>query len=260
MCYLIARRVTQITILILFVLGIGFKGNLSSSVIFSKIPLSDPFAILQLYLAGFSIGFKALIGAVIVLGFYALIVGRAFCAWVCPVNMITDLAYFMREKTLFKRSKILNISKSTRYYVLTLSLILSFVLGLPAFEEVSYIGIIHRGIIFGSLLWIMVGLIIFCVDLFLNERLICSRICPLGAFYALVSRFSLLKISHNVNQCTKCYKCLAICPEKQVLNMVGKRSEKVKSGECIKCGCCIEVCKDNALSFNLVDLLKKEKR
>ncbi|AFI04437.1 quinol dehydrogenase ferredoxin subunit NapH [Helicobacter cetorum] len=259
MRYLIARRVVQIGILVLFVLGIGFKGNLSSSVIFSKVPLSDPFAILQLYLAGFSIGIKALLGAVVMLGFYALIAGRAFCAWVCPINIITDLAHYVREKTIFKHSQALNIHRNTRYYALVLCLILSFILGFPAFEGISYIGVVHRGIIFGSFSWIMVAFVIFCIDLFLAERLICSKLCPLGAFYALISRFSLLRISHQAHKCTRCDRCLMVCPESQVLTMIGKRSEWVKNTECIECARCIEVCDDDALNFNLIDLLKKGK-
>ena len=48
--FLIARRFTQISILVLYSLaniyGINIlMGNLSSSLIFEKIPLSDPFAV-----------------------------------------------------------------------------------------------------------------------------------------------------------------------------------------------------------------------
>ena len=95
MKFLILRRITQISILVLFILGnaYGFKilsGNLSSSSLFGQIPLSDPFAVLQILLASFSVGINAIIGAIIVFVFYALIAPRAFCSWVCPVNLLTD--------------------------------------------------------------------------------------------------------------------------------------------------------------------------
>ncbi|MFG5142196.1 quinol dehydrogenase ferredoxin subunit NapH, partial [Campylobacter lari] len=51
MKYLILRRIVQFSILILFSIGACsfiLKGNLSSSVLFSTIPLSDPFALMQL--------------------------------------------------------------------------------------------------------------------------------------------------------------------------------------------------------------------
>lgn len=97
MIYTILRRIVQLSILALFIAGncYGVKilqGNLSSSMLFDSINLSDPFATLQLILAGFGIGTTALMGALIVLIFYALVAPRAYCGWVCPVNLLSDLA------------------------------------------------------------------------------------------------------------------------------------------------------------------------
>lgn len=53
-------------------------------------------------------------------------------------------------------------------------------------------------------------------------------------------------------------KCKVICPEKQVLGLIGKESGEVISGECTRCGRCVEVCGDNALGFNLLDFTKRK--
>ncbi|MCX2682993.1 quinol dehydrogenase ferredoxin subunit NapH [Campylobacter sp. MIT 21-1685] len=260
MRYLLARRMIQIGILVLFALPFTdfiLQGNLSSSRFLSSIPLSDPFAVLQIFLASFSVDVMALFGAFVVLFLYAIVLGRVFCSWVCPVNIITDFAAFIRLKFGFK-SKFVILSKNLRYGIVLLVLILSFILSLPVFESFSYIGIIHRGIIFGGASWLFVAFILFCIDTFLSPRAVCSHFCPLGAFYAVVSRFALLKVKHKVERCTKCYECIHICPEKQVLHMIGKISASVDSGECIRCGRCIEVCNDNALNFNLFDLRKEK--
>ena len=76
MKFTVARRVVQLTILGLFIAGNIYgvnilKGNLSSSEIFGVIGLSDPYALLQLFLAGFSIGSVSVIGALIMVVFYA---------------------------------------------------------------------------------------------------------------------------------------------------------------------------------------------
>ena len=60
MKFLILRRISQILILGLFFASnyYGVKilqGNLSSSLLFGVLPLSDPFAVLQLFLASFNI-------------------------------------------------------------------------------------------------------------------------------------------------------------------------------------------------------------
>jgi ferredoxin-type protein NapH len=53
-------------------------------------------------------------------------------------------------------------------------------------------------------------------------------------------------------------KCKEVCPEVQVLSMVGKKSEQVLSGECTNCARCIEVCDDDALNFSIRDLIKNK--
>ena len=260
MKYLILRRIVQLGILMLFAFGTFdfiLKGNLSSSKLFSNIPLSDPFAVFQIFLASLSIDLMAVFGALIVLILYGIFLGRAFCSWVCPVNLITDFAAFIRSRLDFKTSKFFILSKNLRYYVLALVLILSFILSIPVFESFSYIGVIHRGIIFGGTSWLFVAFIIFCIDTFLSSRATCSHFCPLGAFYALTSRFALLKVKYDTDKCTKCFRCVGICPENQVLWMIGKQSSSVNSGECTRCGRCIEVCNDDALNFNIFNLRKK---
>ncbi|WP_104640890.1 quinol dehydrogenase ferredoxin subunit NapH [Helicobacter bizzozeronii] len=254
MRYLVLRRLTQCGILALFIANtFVLQGNLSSSKLFDTIPLSDPFAVLQIYLASLHINLSALLGALVILGLYGLLLGRVFCAWVCPVNMIVDLAAWVRYKGQFKHASLF-LPKYLRYVLLALSLILSFVFSMPAFESVSFIGVIQRGIIFGSISWIIVAFLLFCVDTFLGDKIICSKLCPLGAFYSLVGRYALLKVQHNALRCTKCDLCFEICPERQVLWMVGLKSVAVNSGECTRCGRCIEVCADDALEFSILDL------
>ncbi len=93
--FLIARRFTQLSIIALYILaniyGINIlMGNLSSSLVLQTVNLSDPFAVLQMIFAGAIISFDIALGALIISIFYFILGGRAFCSWVCPVNIITD--------------------------------------------------------------------------------------------------------------------------------------------------------------------------
>ena len=36
--------------------------------------------------------------AVLLSGFYALVGGRVFCSWVCPLNVVTDTAAWLRRR------------------------------------------------------------------------------------------------------------------------------------------------------------------
>ncbi|MBX7490946.1 quinol dehydrogenase ferredoxin subunit NapH [Helicobacter turcicus] len=262
--YLILRRFVQIGLLVLYVLGNYtsikvLQGNLSSSLVFGKIPLSDPFAVLQLFFSGAIVGSTALIGAVLIALFYGILVGRAYCAYVCPINLVTDIAAFLRRKLgIDALGNKVYLSNTLRYVLLALSLGLSAIFGIAAFETISPIAMMHRGIIFGAGVGFFAVLVVFLLDLFIAKNAFCGRICPLGAFYALLGRFAILKVKYDLESCTHCLECKVICPQKQVLGLIGKHSGLVTSGECTRCGRCIEVCGDNALRFSLLEFVKEK--
>lgn len=255
--FLIFRRLVQFGIFFLFIAGnywgwTVLRGNLSQAKLFEYIPLSDPLMIIQTLASGFVVGTDVLIGGAFILIFYGLFTGRAFCSWVCPVNPVADLANWINRKTkwAYPASKI-NIPKRARYYILLLALFLSVLLGYAAFEMVSPIGMFSRALIFGSGSGFAVIGVIFLADLFIRPYFFCSHLCPLGAFYAFAGRFHFIKVQHKVEACTQCNLCFAHCPEKQVLDIIGKTSGPIKNPECTNCGRCIEVCDDNALKFKI---------
>ena len=263
--YLFFRRFTQIGLLVLYfgANAWGWKilmGNLSSSSLLSIIPLSDPYAALQMFAAGAILSIDLLIGVAIITIFYLLVGGRAFCSWVCPINMVTDLAGYIRNKLeIDKNQKKQPASRNMRYWVLVLSLIISAALGVTAFEFISPISMVHRGIVFGLGFGWAAVLIIFLFDLFVLKHGWCGHICPLGGFYSLLGKFSLIRVQHNADNCTACMECKTVCPEKQVLFMIDKESLPVLSGECTNCARCIEVCQDDALEFSIRNLAKTNK-
>lgn len=255
--FLILRRLSQIGMIFLYFAANvwGWKilqGNLGSSLLFETLPLSDPFAVVQMSAAGALLEIDLFIGAGIITLFYALIGGRAFCSWVCPVNMVTDAANGLRRLLRINEVEYrYMLSRHLRYWILALSIVLSAIFGVAAFEFVSPIGILNRGLIFGIGFGGAVIAGVFLFDLFGAKNGFCGHLCPLGGFYSLIGRFSLIRVKHNQEKCTVCMKCTEICPEKPVLHMIGKRSEFVTMGECSNCARCIEVCDDDALHFDI---------
>ena len=253
--YRILRRVVQISVLSLFFAGnaVGWKvlqGDLSSSLLFGVVPLADPFVLLQVFATGTMVAGQALLGGGIVLLFFAAVAGRAFCGWVCPVNIVTDLADTV-SAAAGGENRALQMSRNARYWVLGLSLALSAWLGIAAFEWISPIGALHRGVIFGmGMGWTSV-VAVFLFDVFVVRNGFCGHLCPLGAFYSLTGGWSAVRVLHSKDACTRCMRCVESCPEPQVLPLVGKWNGAVTSGECTNCGRCIEVCPDRAMRFGL---------
>lgn len=235
------------------------QGDLSYASWFGGlISLSDPLAVAQIFLAGGALAADVLIGLVIVLAFYGIFAGRAYCAFVCPMNLITDSAAFLRRKLGLNAQRKLLITRNARFTILGIGLILSALFGVAAFEIISPISMLHRGLVFGMGFGVFALLAVFLFDLFVLKNGFCGHICPLGATFSLIGKFALLRIKHNHTNCTKCMQCVQICPEPEVLKPIGKESGCLNDIACIRCGRCIEVCDDNALKFGILSFNKKD--
>ncbi len=262
--YLLLRRTVQLGVLLLFLGTVRWgwevagkpllSGNLSSSTLLGTIPLADPFAVLQIILTGHLPRLEVLTGAAIILLLYAVLGGRTWCAWMCPVNMVTDLAAWLRRRLGIP--DMFRLARHTRYVVLALALVLSVLTGVAAFEWISPISMLHRELIFGIGLGLTAVLGVFLFDLFILRNGWCGHLCPLGAFYALVGRVAQLRIRFDTPTCTHCGECARICPEPQVLNLrEAADAGMVASGECTNCGRCITICPEDTLHFDLRHLI-----
>ncbi|MCF6244204.1 MAG: quinol dehydrogenase ferredoxin subunit NapH [Sulfurovum sp.] len=256
--YLLLRRTTQVGLMFLYFAAnaYGWKiltGTFGASYVFDTIPLADPYTTLQVLATGFVLGTDVLLGAAIITMFYFVVGGRAFCAWVCPINMVTDLANWLRRKLNLDKKEVNYrfLKRSARYWILVLGLLVSALVGVAAFEVVSPITIMQRGLVFGFGMGFAVVLAIFLFDLFGVKNGWCGHLCPLGAAYSIIGSKSLVRVKHNHEACTACMDCKTVCPENQVLHMIDKESISVTDGECTNCGRCVDVCNDDALGFGI---------
>ncbi len=257
--WLVLRRLSQAAVLLLFLLGPWagiwlIKGNLSSSLLFDTIPLTDPMLFLQIIAAGFwGVAGTAAIGAAIMLVFYMLVGGRVFCSWVCPVNPVTDFAFWLRRKMGIKGGLV--FPRSTRYWVLAMVMVVAAATGTLAYELINPVSLLHRGLFFGmGAGWVLIiGLLMF--DLAVSKRGWCSHLCPMGAFYSLISRFSLIRVRADArSNCDDCGECFVVCPEPQILPPVLKGEKTgvppvVLDNVCTNCGRCIDICHIDVFQF-----------
>lgn len=255
--WLLLRRFVQLGILALFLAGPWFgsklvEGNLSSSLTLGVLPLTDPYLLLQSLAAGHWPYKTALLGAGIVVAFYLLVGGRVFCAWVCPMNIVTDAAAWLRRKLGLKGGHA--PAAGNRYALLAFTLLAAFATGRLAWEWINPVSQLQRSLIFGFGLGWGVVLGVFLYDLLLASRGWCGHLCPQGAFYALLGRFSLVRVSASRRSaCDDCMDCFTVCPEPQVirpaLKAIGQSSPIIGSADCTTCGRCIDVCDKNVFKI-----------
>ena len=197
-------------------------------------------------------------GTLILLG---VLLGRFVCGFLCPFGWLQELLHKIPGKK-FSTKKLKPLTY-IKYVVLLFAVVLLPVLvvndvgmGDPFFckyicpqgvlEGAIPLAIANAGIrsALGQLFtWKLAVLIAVVVLSVLFYRPFCKWICPLGAFYALMNRVSLLGIQVDACKCVSCGKCSRVC--QMDVDVVRAPNH----AECIRCGKCIGACPVDAISY-----------
>jgi ferredoxin-type protein NapH len=257
--FLVLRRLTQLAVLLLFLSGPWWgvwiaKGNLASSLTLGVLPLTDPFLLLQSLSAGHAVAGTALLGAAIAAAFYLLVGGRVYCAWVCPMNVVTDGASWLRRRLNVRSSA--RVSRHWRWALLGVAVASAAATGTLAWELVNPVTALQRALIFGFTATGAFGLglvvAVFLFDLFVLPRGWCGHLCPMGATYALLNRFALTRVvARRREACNDCADCYAVCPEPLILKpaLKGTGTRVIDSAHCTNCARCIDLCSKDVFAF-----------
>ena len=201
-----------------------------------------------------------------VLGFLAavgLLVGRFVCGWLCLFGLIQELLYLIPTPKLRIPEKIDRTLRYLKYLVLALLVIAlplgyrgEYGAGVPFFcQFLCPVGTLEGGVplvLLNSVLrpalgwlfrWKLLILILCIASSVFVYRPFCKYLCPLGAFYALFQRVSLIRMRVDASACVNCGACAGACP------MQVDPSKTPNSTECIRCGQCVRACPTGALSF-----------
>ncbi|WP_417912592.1 quinol dehydrogenase ferredoxin subunit NapH [Candidatus Electronema sp. TJ] len=254
--WLLLRRAAQLGILGLFLLGplTGLwiiKGTLSASTALGFLPLTDPLIFVQSLAARHLPETAAVFGFIAVLAIYSLIGGRTYCAWVCPVNLVTDAAAWTNRRLELKKN--LSLSKRTRWWLLGFIIVSSALTGSIVWEAVNPVTALQRGLLFGmGLGWLLLAAI-FVFDAFILRHGWCGHLCPVGAAYSLLGSIALLQVkAAGRARCTDCMDCFTVCPEPQIIHpaLKGDASPVILSHNCLNCGRCMDVCPQDVFCFS----------
>lgn len=198
-------------------------------------------------------------GFLILLG---VLLGRFICGFLCPFGWLQELLHKIPGKKL--STKKLKPLTYLKYVILLLAVVLlpaivvnDLGMGDPFFckyicpqgvlEGAIPLAAVNEGIrsalgpLFNRKLIILIVVVVLSV---LFYRPFCKWICPLGAFYALMNKVSLLGIKVDEHKCVSCGKCARVC------KMDVDVTKTPNHTECIRCGKCIASCPTDAIKFN----------
>ena len=197
-------------------------------------------------------------GFLILLG---VLLGRFICGFLCPFGWFQELLHKIpTRKISTKKLKLLTYIKYVVLLVMVVFLPMLVTndvgMGDPFFckylcpqgvlEGAIPLAAVNSGIraALGALFsWKLGILVVVAVLSVLFYRPFCKWLCPLGAFYALLNKVSLLGMKVDKNKCVSCGKCAKAC------KMDVDVTKTPNHTECIRCGMCIRACPTNAVRF-----------
>ncbi|MCP5107198.1 MAG: 4Fe-4S binding protein [bacterium] len=225
------------------------KGSVWTMDIFG-FKISDPLAVLESSVTTLYLYWPLLLSMVVPL-LFTLVLGRVYCGWLCPVNLVLEINAKLRkllEKTGYRTRDIV-FSRRTKYAVLVFGLMAAYIAGMPLLSLLYPPAVISREIFYKIYngFWgnglLIIGLIVF-IELILSKRWWCRYICPGGAVYIGLSVFRRLRIRRDDGRCDECGKCVPVCPYDL------DPMKKELTAECDHCGLCIAACAPDALKYS----------
>ena len=190
------------------------------------------------------------------------VVGRCYCAAVCPMGVFQDIFIWL-HKLLFGKKRPYRYRKPQNWlrYTVLVAFVVLMVLGLngiavliaPYSAYARMVTNIHGT---GMVHWIAIatlcclGVMSFCWG-----RLWCNTLCPVGSLLSLVSRYRLNGIRIDADKCAGCRKCEQGCRAM----CIDIDNKTVDHSRCVDCMNCLNVCKVGAISFGRTRKAKNEK-
>ncbi len=184
----------------------------------------------------------------------ALLLGKVFCGWICPMGLLFELNGRLRRflKNMGLPLLDLKMPAVVKFFVLGIGLVTGLMFGAhflfiiyppKVFSGEIYLSITRSTFTFGAVFLLS---LIF-LELLLAPRIWCRSLCPGGALYTLLSWFRFLRIRNDRRRCTDCGICDRACPYEI------QPSKGNLSSECDHCGVCIDKCPVNTLSFSVIN-------
>ena len=187
----------------------------------------------------------------------AILLGRGFCGWICPLGLLQEFFTYIGRKLNIKQNRMParldGVLKYLKYVGLIVIIYFSWKTGSLVFNNYDpWAAYAHIPEGFGELYdEFLIGTIFLVVgvvgSLWVPQNW-CRYFCPMGAFLGILSKISLTKIVRNRDICTNCKLCSKVCP----VALDVSEKEVVSKSECYQCGDCLAICPvEGALQLKL---------
>ncbi|MBT7857181.1 MAG: 4Fe-4S binding protein, partial [Nitrospinaceae bacterium] len=193
-----------------------------------------------------------LLGASVLVLVIAVLLGRVFCGWICPINTLLEGIDLLRSR-LLPRLGLKTLDWAAPRWLkwvlflggVSVSVVMDIALWAQLLPHVQIGRDIFSLIFFGTLTaGASVLAVIIFAELFLSRRIWCRSLCPTGAVLGFIGALAPLRLRKALLACrTGCTACTGACP------MALNPAEPIAQAECLNCGICLSVCPEELLSL-----------
>jgi ferredoxin-type protein NapH len=186
----------------------------------------------------------------------ALILGRGFCGWVCPIGGLQEACFMVKDRRL--NGKKIDWIKWALWGP-WIGLLVFLVLRAGGYRALQPLYLMENGISVsepaGYISFFLVLLIFMLLSFAVGRRAFCHTMCWIAPFMILGRKlrntlsWPALRLKSRKEKCINCMQCTQNCPMSLDVNKM-VQNETLENGECILCGTCIDVCPENVISFS----------
>ncbi len=185
----------------------------------------------------------------------ALLLGRAYCGWVCPGAGCQEAIFLARNKKVTKGDYI-----KWLIWIPWIGAITVFAAQRGGYEKIDFLYRTTYGLSIGHvgslIAYLCVLLLLIVLPAFIfGKRSFCHHLCWMAPFLILGRKarnafnWASLRLEADPEKCNQCHNCTKNCPMSlPVERMVNGR--KMENAECILCGTCVDGCKSGVIGFS----------
>ncbi len=168
----------------------------------------------------------------------ALVFGRIYCGYVCPMNTLMIPTEWLSKKLKLQTDKTPGWLSSGKFPWLALVGSIAIMLLVQK--------LLHKNIPI-LLIWLAISVLI---TIRYKPAVFHNLICPFGPLQKVFGKFAIFSERVNEEVCNGCTLCEKVCPSDAIKVKSGNKRAEIATSLCLQCTNCQEVCPKKAIRYS----------